>query len=279
MVGIFIPSPFVCYFWVRINFLTRQKECLLFMSPGINLQDIGLSYADKPLFNKLNAHFKGGCWHSILGRSGVGKSSLLQSIAGLLSETTLEGTVSADDHQPLSDRIALMAQRDALLPWLNVQENVLLGVRLRKQRTAEAQAQAQKLLAQVGLAELACRKPEQLSGGQRQRVALARTLMEDKPIVLMDEPFSALDAITRLQLQDLAATLLRDRTVILITHDPLEALRLSDHVWAMTGRPVSLDMLLDIDMPAPRALEDARILSWQGELLSFLQKDLEEPAA
>lgn len=249
------------------------------MSPGINLQDIGLSYADKPLFNKLNAHFKGGCWHSILGRSGVGKSSLLQSIAGLLSETTLEGTVSADDHQPLSDRIALMAQRDALLPWLNVQENVLLGVRLRKQRTAEAQAQAQKLLAQVGLAELARRKPEQLSGGQRQRVALARTLMEDKPIVLMDEPFSALDAITRLQLQDLAATLLRDRTVILITHDPLEALRLSDQVWAMTGRPVSLDMLLDIDMPAPRALEDARVLSWQGELLSFLQKDLEEPAA
>ena len=249
------------------------------MSPGINLQDIGLSYADKPLFNKLNAHFKGGCWHSILGRSGVGKSSLLQSIAGLLSETTLEGTGSADDHQPLSDRIALMAQRDALLPWLNVQENVLLGVRLRKQRTAEAQAQAQKLLAQVGLAERVRRKPEQLSGGQRQRVALARTLMEDKPIVLMDEPFSALDAITRLQLQDLAATLLRDRTVILITHDPLEALRLSDQVWAMTGRPVSLDMLLDIDMPAPRALEDARILSWQGELLSFLQKDLEEPAA
>lgn len=119
--------------------------------------------------------------------------------------------------------------------------------------------------------------PHQLSGGQRQRVALARTLMEDKPVVLMDEPFSALDAITKLQLQDLAAELLHDRTVVLITHDPLEALRLSDEVWAMTGRPVSLDSLFTIDIPAPRALEDARILAWQGELLNFLQHDLEEP--
>ena len=124
------------------------------------------------------------------------------------------------------------------------------------------------------MGDLGDRTPEQLSGGQRQRVALARTLMEDKPVVLMDEPFSALDAITRLQLQDLAASLLHDRTVILITHDPLEALRLSDEVWAMTGRPVQLDKKLSIDMPAPRALDDARILKWQGELLASLEQDM-----
>ena len=124
------------------------------------------------------------------------------------------------------------------------------------------------------MGDLGDRTPEQLSGGQRQRVALARTLMEDKPVVLMDEPFSALDAITRLQLQDLAASLLHDRTVILITHDPLEALRLSDEVWAMTGRPVQLDKKLCIDMPAPRALDDALILKWQGELLASLEQDM-----
>ena len=247
------------------------------MSPGIRLQEIGLSYADKPLFTQLNAHFQGGCWHSILGRSGVGKSSLLKSMAGLLSDTTLAGSISADDHQPLQGRIAWMAQGDSLLPWLNVQNNVLLGVRLRKERSKQALVRAQALLRQVSLGGLGERMPHQLSGGQRQRVALARTLMEDKPVVLMDEPFSALDAITKLQLQDLAAELLQDRTVVLITHDPLEALRLSDEVWAMTGRPVSLDSLFTIDIPAPRALEDARILAWQGELLNFLQHDLEEP--
>lgn len=247
------------------------------MSPGINLQDIGLSYANKPLFSRLSAHFKGGSWHSILGRSGVGKSSLLQSIAGLQSGTRLEGKVTADDQLPLKGRIAWMAQRDSLLPWLTVQENVLLGVRLRKQRNEQALIKASQLLEQVGLGDLGKRMPEQLSGGQRQRVALARTLMENKPVVLMDEPFSALDAITRLQLQDLAASLLHDRTVILITHDPLEALRLSDEVWAMAGRPVTLNKMFDIDMPAPRALDDARILSWQGELLAYLQQDLEVP--
>lgn len=257
-----------------LSYDLANRSIFISMSPGIDLQDIGLSYANKPLFSRLNAHFKGGCWHSILGRSGVGKSSLLHSIAGIQSALDIEGTVVADDQKPLKGRIAWMAQRDSLLPWLTVQQNVLLGQRLRKQQTKNDAMRANELLKQVGLGDLGDRTPEQLSGGQRQRVALARTLMEDKPVVLMDEPFSALDAITRLQLQDLAASLLHDRTVILITHDPLEALRLSDEVWAMTGRPVQLDKKLSIDMPAPRALDDARILKWQGELLASLEQDM-----
>ncbi|WP_432787100.1 Aliphatic sulfonates import ATP-binding protein SsuB [Oligella sp. MSHR50489EDL] len=247
-------------------------------SPGITLQRIGLSYGDKALFSDLSAHFQGARWHSILGRSGVGKSSLIQSIAGLLAKSALTGQVVADDHLPLAGRIAWMGQRDCLLPWLTVLDNVLLGLHLRKQDTRSAGERAQDLLQSVGLADLAKRMPAQLSGGQRQRVALARTLMEDKPVVLMDEPFSALDAITKLQLQDLAATLLHDRTVLLITHDPLEALRLSDEVWLMTGRSVRMNRMFSIEeMPPPRALDDARILSWQGELLAHLQRDLEVP--
>lgn len=248
------------------------------MSPGISLLDIGLGYAGKPLFSQLKAHFKGGCWHSILGRSGVGKSSLLQSIAGLLSDTALTGHINASDGQPLQGRVAWMGQRDGLLPWLTVQQNVLLGARLRKQVSAQHQERANGMLERVGLGAMAQSMPEHLSGGQRQRVALARTLMEDKPVVLMDEPFSALDAITRLQLQDLAATLLQGKTVLLITHDPLEALRLSGQVWVMIERPVVLKMMFAIDTPAPRALDDAQILSWQGQLLAYLQKDQETPA-
>jgi len=255
-----------------------QKEPFPFMSPGISLRDIGLSYAGKPLFSQLKAHFKGGCWHSILGRSGVGKSSLLHSIAGLLNDTALTGNIKASDGQSLHGRVAWMGQRDALLPWLTVQQNVLLGVRLRKQVSAQHQEHANAMLERVGLGGMAQSMPEHLSGGQRQRVALARTLMEDKPVVLMDEPFSALDAITRLQLQDLASTLLQGKTVLLITHDPLEALRLSEQVWVMTERPVVLKMMFAIDTPAPRALDDAQILSWQGQLLAYLQKDQEAPA-
>lgn len=247
------------------------------MSPGISLHDICLGYAGKPLFSQLNAHFKGACWHSILGRSGVGKSSLLQSIAGLLSGTALSGHINASDGQPLQGRVAWMGQRDALLPWLTVQQNVLLGARLRKQVSVPDQVRAKAMLERVGLGAMAQSMPEHLSGGQRQRVALARTLMEDKPVVLMDEPFSALDAITRLQLQDLAATLLQGKTVLLITHDPLEALRLSGQVWVMTERPVVLKMMFAIDTPAPRGLDDAQILSWQGQLLAYLQKDQETP--
>jgi hypothetical protein len=109
------------------------------------------------------------------------------------------------------------------------------------------------LLARVGLADFALARPETLSGGMRQRAALARTLMEDRPVVLMDEPFSGLDALTRLRLQALAAELLAGRTVLLITHDPLEALRMGDHILIMNGRPATLSTLPDLPgIPAPR---------------------------
>jgi putative hydroxymethylpyrimidine transport system ATP-binding protein len=130
------------------------------------------------------------------------------------------------------------------------------------------------LLARVGLAERAKDRPAQLSGGERQRVALARTLMEDRPVVLMDEPFSSLDAITRFELQALAAELLTGRTVLLVTHDPLEALRLGHRVQVMAqgsgGAPARLDTALEPAGTPPRDPADPALLAQQAELLKRL---------
>ena len=126
------------------------------------------------------------------------------------------------------------------------------------------------MLDRVGLGAEADALPHTLSGGMRQRVALARTLMEDRPIVLMDEPFSALDAITRIRLQELAAGLLAGRTVLLVTHDPLEALRLGDRIYVMAGRPASLHSAPAPDGPPPRKPRDRSLQAMHAELLERL---------
>ena len=129
------------------------------------------------------------------------------------------------------------------------------------------------ILERVGLADKANHLPQQLSGGQRQRVALARTLMEDRPVVLMDEPFAAVDAITRLNLQDLACELLHGKTVLLITHDPLEALRLGHEVYHLRGQPAQLtDALLPPGTP-PRSLDDSELMALQGTMLERLRSE------
>jgi len=204
----------------------------------------------------------------LLGPSGIGKSTLLRLVAGLVP-----GAVrSASDGLPLEGRIAWMAQSDLLLPWLSVEDNLLLGYRLRGARGAElarARERARELLARVGLAERARALPHQLSGGMRQRAALARTLVEDRPIVLMDEPFSALDAITRHRLQDLAAELLAGRTVLLVTHSPLEALRLGHEVRVLDGSPARLGPPLCPPGTPPRTADPA-LLALEARLLEEL---------
>lgn len=230
-----------------------------------------MQYEQQFLFQELAAHFSAGSWHSILGSSGVGKSTLLKVIAGIVGD--YQGAILADDAEPLSGRIAWMAQDDLLLPWLNVRENVALGYQLRQERPADLTQKIHHLLGKVGLSELASRMPYQLSGGQRQRVALARTLLEDKPIILMDEPFSALDVSKRLDLQALFVELLSDKTVLFITHDPLEALRLSQSIWLMQGNPAQLNLIVQINTPTPRAVDDREVLHWQNHLLSLMHQE------
>ena len=166
----------------------------------------------------------------LLGKSGSGKSTLLHFIAGLLPSNIARGSVIASDELPLGGRIAWMAQQDLLLPWLKIIDNINLGSLLRGNRTKQDRDQARQLLKDVELEGVENRYPHELSGGMRQRVALARTLAEQRPVNLLDEPFSGLDASTRYQLQGLASRLLANRTTLLVTHDPLEALRMADQI-------------------------------------------------
>ncbi len=240
----------------------------------VDVRQASLRYAGAWLFDRLDFTLPAGRWTCLLGPSGVGKSSLLRLIAGLVVPDA--GEVVCSDRLPLVPRLAWMGQQDNLLPWLTVLGNAMLGARLRGEPPDRAAAEA--LLARVGLTPQRDQRPATLSGGQRQRAALARTLMEDRPVVLMDEPFSALDAITRARLQVLAARLLAGRTVLLVTHDPLEALRLGDRIHVMAGAPARLEAPIVPDGDPPRDLHDPALLARQGELLAGLA-DAQEAAA
>ncbi len=238
-------------------------------APSIALRDAHLAFEGKALFENLALDLPAGEITCLLGPSGVGKSSLLRLIAGLAEGA--EGRVEDGAGRPLAGRVAYLAQQDLLLPWLKVRDNLLLGARLRGEAVTPAlRERAAELLALVGLEAWGEALPEALSGGMRQRCALARTLMEDRPVVLMDEPFSAVDAITRYELQDLAAGLLAGRTVFLVTHDPAEALRLGQRIHVMAGRPARLDEALLPPGAPPRPLGDPAFAGLLAELMARL---------
>jgi putative hydroxymethylpyrimidine transport system ATP-binding protein len=232
------------------------------------VQNLALHYGGEKIFEDLNLEIRAGELTALLGPSGVGKTSLLKIIAGL--EAPFAGTVTASDNLPITGRVAYMAQQDLLLPWLSAIGNVMLGATLRGE--PREPGRAMHLLDRVELGDRADALPAELSGGMKQRVAIARILYEQRPIVLMDEPFSALDAITRTRIQDLAVELLAGCTILLITHDPLEACRISHHLAVLSGAPAELGTPLTVPGPPPRAIDDFSVLQTQAQLLRMLAK-------
>jgi len=198
-----------------------------------------------------------GSFTVIIGPNGCGKSTLLRLIAGLLDATT--GTVTVDGHapQPGDGRVGLAFQQPRLVPWRTTLDNVALPLELAGMALAERRARAYDALDRVGLGAAALLRPRELSGGMAQRAALARALIGDPPVLLLDEPFSALDALTRETFDDELQRLWleRPRTVILVTHSVSEAVALADRVVVMTPRPGRVARIVEVDLPRPRPAE------------------------
>ncbi len=201
-------------------------------------------------------------WTALLGPSGSGKSTLLRLLGGLECEADLQGTRKG------AERIGWMAQSDLMQPRLTVLQNVMLIETLAGRKPDRNRAR--DLLAAVGLSGFETRKPSALSGGQRQRVALARTLMSDADLILLDEPFSALDPATRATMQDLAFDQFAGRMVVLVTHDPAEALRLCQTIWGLNNH--RLQSLAPLSGTKPHDLADPVLLETAARLLDDIRK-------
>ena len=220
-------------------------------------------------------HVQKGGFVTLLGPSGCGKSTLFNIIAGLLRPTA--GDVLLDGASILgrTGQVGYMLQKDLLLPWRTIEDNVALARTLRGEKSAKVRPMARDMMRKCGLEGFAKARPGELSGGMRQRAALMRTLLTGREVLLLDEPFGALDAITRLQLQLLLCDLWQEtgKTILLVTHDVDEALLLSDEIIVLTQRPGQVRETVHVTLPRPRkpehlALPEAAEL--KAHLLSLL---------
>ncbi|HEY2764438.1 MAG TPA: ABC transporter ATP-binding protein [Pseudonocardiaceae bacterium] len=226
-----------------------------------------------PVLDRIDLDVGPGEFVCLLGASGCGKSTLLSLIAGLNAPTS--GSIDVTVGRP-----ALMFQEPALLPWLTAAGNVELALKARRVARAERRAEAERLLGLVNLAGQGRKRVHELSGGMRQRVALARALAQDSQLLLMDEPFAALDAITRDALHEELARLWSEQglSIVFVTHNVREAVRLGQRVVLMSSRPGRIVREWDIELSQPRAIESPGVSALATEITHHLRAEISRHA-
>ncbi len=227
---------------------------------GVRIEGLTKTYVTREedeilALDRLDLAIKPGSFVAVVGPSGCGKSTLLSLIAGLQPASSGSIAIDGDTVRRPHPKIGMVFQSDLLLYWRTVQDNVLLPIEVKHRKRAEYLHRTQTLLKQVGLEGFGGKYPDELSGGMRQRVAICRALIQEPGLLLMDEPFGALDALTREQMvMDLQSMWLRlGNTVLFITHGIDEAVFLADRLLVMSPRPGRIDADLTIDIPRPRA--------------------------
>jgi sulfonate transport system ATP-binding protein len=250
----------------------QTSDVAVLAEPAVRLSGVSKWFdrdGSAPVLDGIDLDVAPGEFVCVLGASGCGKSTLLSLIAGL--DAPSRGTVEVGD-----GRAALMFQESALFPWLTAGQNIDLALRLRGLGRGERRAETERLLSLVRLENAYNKRPHQLSGGMRQRVALARSLAQDSRVLLMDEPFAALDAITRDVLHEELVRLWEATglAVVFVTHNVREAARLGQRVILLSSRPGRIAQEWHFDTPQPRRIEDKAVADLSVEITDQLRKEI-----
>ncbi len=210
---------------------------------------------------------------SIVGPSGCGKSTLLGIVAGLIPPSSGRVTIDGAEPDELLGRVGYLQQRDLLMPWRTVLDNTIIGLEVQGVRRREARRRARELFPRFGLAGFEDERPSALSGGMRQRAAVLRAVLAEQELMLLDEPFGALDALTRERMREWLLEVWRreSKTILLVTHDVEEAVFLSDRVHVMSSRPGRIVLSLEVELPRPRTPQ----ITGAPEFLALKQRLLE----
>ncbi|MER5673027.1 ABC transporter ATP-binding protein [Pseudonocardia alni] len=237
------------------------------------VNDLSVSYGDLPVLSGVSLDVAPGEFVSLVGPSGCGKSTLFGALAGILDGATVTGGIEVDGGPVRGAPFGLMPQQDLLFPWRTVLDNTTLGLEVAGVGRREARERARALFEPFGLAGFEDARPGALSGGMRQRAALLRTVVGGREVLLLDEPFGALDALTRTAMQDWLESV-RARygwTTVLITHDVREAVLLSDRVLVFSPRPATVVREVVVDAGRPRSRTDPTLAAVEADLLETLR--------